>query len=212
MEPGAAAADSGRRDAWAIDEVVAYVTERGWRRVTLQFPDDMLDQAPAAARSLQEALAAVSDAKVGCVVVCRWRDKVPCSGVGRAVPATAAQRAQPPHRCMPPATARCPLPIAAPPCTPCPHPPQVYVMADTTYNPLSVDEVAAQHVNADCVVRVGGVPCGCVFARSLCTAPSWVLVYENCNQLSIAASAGAHPTTPLLCTHRFTTATPRSRL
>jgi diphthamide biosynthesis protein 2 len=30
---------------------------------------------------------------------------------------------------------------------------QVYVLADTTYNPLSIDEVAAQHVNADCVVR-----------------------------------------------------------
>jgi hypothetical protein len=29
---------------------------------------------------------------------------------------------------------------------------QVYVLADTSYNPLSVDEVAAAHVNADCVV------------------------------------------------------------
>jgi diphthamide biosynthesis protein 2 len=29
---------------------------------------------------------------------------------------------------------------------------KVYVMADTTYNPLTVDEVAAQHINADCVV------------------------------------------------------------
>lgn len=30
--------------------------------------------------------------------------------------------------------------------------PQVFVLADTSYNPLSVDEVAAAHVNADCVV------------------------------------------------------------
>ena len=29
---------------------------------------------------------------------------------------------------------------------------QAFVMADTTYNSLGVDEVAAQHVNAQCVV------------------------------------------------------------
>jgi hypothetical protein len=33
------------------------------------------------------------------------------------------------------------------------------VLADTTYNPLSIDEVAAAHVNADCVVR-GLAGCG----------------------------------------------------
>ena len=32
---------------------------------------------------------------------------------------------------------------------------QVYVLADTTYNSLSVDEVAASHVDADCVVHYG---------------------------------------------------------
>lgn len=36
---------------------------------------------------------------------------------------------------------------------------QVYVLADTSYNPLSIDEVAAAHVKADCVVSL----------RSLCT-------------------------------------------
>lgn len=30
---------------------------------------------------------------------------------------------------------------------------QAYILADTTYNSLSVDEVAAAHVNAQCVVR-----------------------------------------------------------
>ena len=29
---------------------------------------------------------------------------------------------------------------------------QAFVMADTTYNSLGVDEVAAQHVNAQCIV------------------------------------------------------------
>ena len=31
---------------------------------------------------------------------------------------------------------------------------QVYVLGDTTYNSLGVDEVAAQHVNAQCVVSL----------------------------------------------------------
>ena len=31
---------------------------------------------------------------------------------------------------------------------------QVSVLADTSYNSLSVDEVAAQHAQADCVVRL----------------------------------------------------------
>lgn len=31
-------------------------------------------------------------------------------------------------------------------------PAQVYVLADTTYNPLGVDEVAAEHMAAQCVV------------------------------------------------------------
>ena len=30
---------------------------------------------------------------------------------------------------------------------------QVCVLADTTFNSMSVDEVAAQHINADCIVR-----------------------------------------------------------
>jgi hypothetical protein len=30
---------------------------------------------------------------------------------------------------------------------------QAYILADTTYNPLSVDEVSAAHVDAQCVVR-----------------------------------------------------------
>lgn len=30
---------------------------------------------------------------------------------------------------------------------------QAYILADTTYNSLSVDEVAAAHIQGDCVVR-----------------------------------------------------------
>ena len=43
---------------------------------------------------------------------------------------------------------------------------QAYILADTTYNSLSVDEVAAAHVDAQCVVSDSPaqlcLPC-CVF-------------------------------------------------
>lgn len=29
---------------------------------------------------------------------------------------------------------------------------QIYILADTTYNSLSVDEVAAAHIGAECIV------------------------------------------------------------
>lgn len=37
------------------------------------------------------------------------------------------------------------------------HPLQISVLADTSYNSLSVDEVAAQHAQADCVVNVPAI-------------------------------------------------------
>ena len=40
-------------------------------------------------------------------------------------------------------------------------------MADTTYNSLGVDEVAAQHVNAQCVV--GSVSSDCPYMKRLAT-------------------------------------------
>ena len=52
------------RDDWCLDETVSYVLERGYTRVTLQFPDEMLPDAPAVAAALQQELHGVSDAKV----------------------------------------------------------------------------------------------------------------------------------------------------
>jgi len=37
---------------------------------------------------------------------------------------------------------------------------QVFVLADTSYNSSGVDEVAAEHADADCVVRVHVAPAG----------------------------------------------------
>lgn len=164
-----------------IAEAVAYVAERGYGRVTLQFPDDMLHFAPAVAERLQSELSACSsNAKV------RWSAarstvddaRIHISGGGRSkeragfeslsLPERALWTAplrplRPLHRRYTAAAAHpayaqslAPYPPHTPHSTPIHSTQQVYVLADTTYNPLSVDEVAAQHVNADCVVRAWG--------------------------------------------------------
>ncbi len=48
-----------------IAQVVEYVLRRGFKRVTLQFPDDQLQDAPLVAAAMSKELAAVSDAQVG---------------------------------------------------------------------------------------------------------------------------------------------------
>ena len=49
---------------------------------------------------------------------------------------------------------------------------QVSILADTTYNPLNVDEVAAQHAQADCVVSVRLMQVVCSFCLLDCSAMS----------------------------------------
>lgn len=53
--------DPDAYERWGIAETVAYVLERGYKRITLQFPDDLLEAAPAVATALQDELKAVSD-------------------------------------------------------------------------------------------------------------------------------------------------------
>ncbi|KAK9814668.1 hypothetical protein WJX72_009496 [[Myrmecia] bisecta] len=83
------------REQWDLDGTLEYILSRGYQRITLQFPDELLEHATVVAAELQTACAQ------------RWQLV------------------------------------------------QVYVLADTSYNSLSVDEVAAQHAAADCVVHYG---------------------------------------------------------
>jgi diphthamide biosynthesis enzyme Dph1/Dph2-like protein len=62
-EPGAGEAPD-QLERWGIAEAVEYVLSRAYKRVTLQFPDEMLQEAPEVARGLQEELRACTDAKV----------------------------------------------------------------------------------------------------------------------------------------------------
>lgn len=87
---------------------------------------------------------------------------------------------------------------------------QAYILADTTYNPLSVDEVAAAHVNADCVVRHSRGGCGRVsgiVAQSVCLLPGTQspTLADECAMLHASL---AH-TFASLCAARCTTGAPR---
>lgn len=49
---------------WDIVPTVDYVLNRSYKRVALQFPDELLGDAPLVARRLQDALKAASDCQV----------------------------------------------------------------------------------------------------------------------------------------------------
>jgi diphthamide biosynthesis enzyme Dph1/Dph2-like protein len=53
-------------DTWEYERVVDYVQRHQYTRITLQFPDDLLQHAPSVAQELQQLLLnAGSTAKVG---------------------------------------------------------------------------------------------------------------------------------------------------
>mmetsp|Transcript_822 Transcript_822/g.1981 ORF Transcript_822/g.1981 Transcript_822/m.1981 type:complete len:513 (+) Transcript_822:139-1677(+) len=102
--------ESGWREYWDLEGTGLYCHNRRFRRVGLQFPDDLLVDAPKVVKSLQEEidnLASLHGRDFSC---------------------------------------------------------QVYLMADTSYNPSCVDEVAAAHANADAIVHYGPA-CMCPLSR-----------------------------------------------
>jgi hypothetical protein len=82
---------------------------------------------------------------------------------------------------------------------------QVYVLADTSYNPLSIDEVAAAHVKADCVVRQlhRMLPCPAdrpVAGLCLCDVPCFCLYNKSLAASAASCAVQMHET---LSTHRL---------
>lgn len=140
LDPAPAAAvarpprtDEELADVYEIARTAAEIAARGWRRVALQFPDAMLGDAPWVVEALRKALAALP---------------VPAAGPRATAPAAAehdaletdvaAQASQ-----APPAPAEQA------------QGPRLYVLADTSYSACCVDEVAAEHADADAVVHYG---------------------------------------------------------
>jgi diphthamide biosynthesis protein 2 len=159
-------------DTWEHERLVKYIQRHNFTRITLQFPDDLLQHAPSVAQELQQLLLNKgSAAKVGhtdseasftslpftahCNTATLGIDRDVCPVVSVCcIPASTDQcflsstSSSLSSGCC--VTSQSPFTVTRMCC--CCVSWQVYVLADTSYNPLSIDEVAAAHVKADCVV------------------------------------------------------------
>lgn len=116
----------------------------GYRRVALQFPDALLPDAPAVCRLLAVSTAAVS--RNGAVGFCLF------PLLGRlsqyyTPPHTHPQQLQQEGQEPPPTCEEEPTTTAPPPF--------FFIIGDTSYGACCADEVAAQHLLADCIVHYG---------------------------------------------------------
>jgi diphthamide biosynthesis protein 2 len=130
--------DKDVRDVYEVQRTAEDIRVGGWRRIALQFPDEMLQDAPRVFESLQIELAKFSD---------EGKDSIPNQGSTKAVATElidglvkelreadiAKQEFSHPSRCRQ----------------------RLFILADTSYGACCVDEVAAEHVDADVVVHYG---------------------------------------------------------
>lgn len=107
---------------YEINRTVAEIRRGGWTRVALQFPDDMLPDAP----------------RVFDALCTKFRQPDP----GQSIPDSASQDV------LVGDTQR---PVRSSHSTEM----KLYILADTSYGSCCVDELAAEHVNADVVVHYG---------------------------------------------------------
>ncbi|KAI4128077.1 MAG: hypothetical protein LQ347_004324 [Umbilicaria vellea] len=112
---------------YEIKRTVAEVREGKWRRIALQFPDEMLPDAPRVYEALQKGLQEISVEK----------DRI----VG-ALDGSLADGHADGHADMGI------TPVA-------PSEEKLFILADTSYGSCCVDEIAAEHVDADVVVHYG---------------------------------------------------------
>ena len=107
---------------YEIDRTVTEIKEGQWTAIALQFPDDMLDDAPAVVGALNERLRDPSSL---------------ADGLDAHVIDTSARKEDAKNALVERSNVK------------------LYILADTSYGSCCVDEVAAEHVEADVVVHYG---------------------------------------------------------
>ncbi|ELR06008.1 Diphthamide biosynthesis protein 2 [Pseudogymnoascus destructans] len=118
--------DDGVRHVYEIERTAREIRAGRWRRVALQFPDSMLNDAPRVFQFLQQALKdlppkiAETDSDV--------------EDVAKAVQELDIAKQNIPKQ---------------------PSEDRLFILADTSYGACCVDEIAAEHVDADVVVHYG---------------------------------------------------------
>ena len=147
---------------WDIDPTVDYITQGGHSAAALQFPDDLLRHSTRVAALLAAKLGSrcrvyvlavrpPPGAAVDCQLLCHSlhaksnHHHAPWPGLRQPQAYTTHSRVLHSLPCR---------------CSEHQHVPISFYLQDTAYNPLAVDEVAAQHVSAGCVVSGTGVS-GC---------------------------------------------------
>lgn len=108
---------------YEVDRTIADIRRGKWTTVALQFPDDMLSDAPAVFEALSTGLCTPDPRSMG--------------GIDTPI-----------ENSLENATERRNVPLQLPNV-------KLYILADTSYGSCCVDEIAAEHINADVVVHYG---------------------------------------------------------
>lgn len=116
---------------YEIQRTISEIRYAKWRRIALQFPDDMLPDAPRVFEALRDGLKAPIFQERPSLHDRRTTDQV----VDEMVDLQLAGGAEAPAEMLPEVL--------------------LYILADTSYGACCVDEIAAEHVDADVVVHYG---------------------------------------------------------
>ncbi|KAI1120895.1 putative diphthamide synthesis protein-domain-containing protein [Nemania abortiva] len=121
--------DRSNDELFAVYEIArtaAEIQRHNWSRVALQFPDAMLADAPWVVGALERELAILKDPETDSAA-----ESTEQQGTGAAAPPRGAQQIQGGKG------------------------QRLYILADTSYSACCVDEIAAEHADADAVVHYG---------------------------------------------------------
>lgn len=152
--------DTALREYYSLDELAAVLREKKYTRVTLQFPDELICDSAAVAQYLQRKLGLWGDDETKSTSGRRSADVEPpakssgcsgssCTGSGCSAPSCSDSGCSD-SGCSGPS-------CSGPSCSPASDSAKqrLWILADTSYSACCVDEVAAEHVNADLVVHFG---------------------------------------------------------
>ncbi|KAH8700299.1 putative diphthamide biosynthesis protein Dph2 [Talaromyces proteolyticus] len=132
--PGASRSDEELSIIYDIERTLSKIRQGRWKRIALQFPDDMLPDAPRVFQLLSRGVQAKDINLNGRrTIVDGTLDKDLKTGLDERTSQMSLE-----ERLSPEETQS-----------------RFYILADTSYGNCCVDEVAAEHVNADVVVHYG---------------------------------------------------------
>ncbi|KAK1776630.1 Diphthamide biosynthesis protein 2 [Copromyces sp. CBS 386.78] len=145
--------DDELSDIYEISRTAKDIGEGGWRRIGLQFPDHMLCDSPRVVQLLEKELASLPQPTATTTTSTTDSQSTPTA----CPEPTATHNGQCGRDAQQNGTGcgcakQAPVPVVTSQSN---KARRVYVLADTSYSACCVDEIAAEHVNADVVVHYG---------------------------------------------------------